>query len=441
MPAKAEKRLVRSRSPSDGSERVDRAEACPDAAAGHRPVRALPAPRRAARALRHDHLGAGHRGAAAHQMGLRPRALPRRRAEARHPPAGDPGGRDGGPHAAGRPVRDRHHLPLQRDRPAGHAGHARPPLRASADHVAALLHHHPHRGDPVADLQRRGRRADRGDAGLLHDPLGLRPGGDHAGGDGGPVLAADPHLGGRGPALRLLQPPDRADPPPDPVRRPARDGRHEREDRGDPLGVRRPALQGLPPPARRRGLLPGRQPPPRRAARPPADGGPHVPGAGPELLRDHPGGRLPGGRILAEQRVGRRDHRGHARRLHRAPEQALRPLPRGPGDLPGDPGLDGALRAHLPVPRPAPGPGGLAARAGPGAGQRARARRLPRRPLPLRGGHRLRGGRPQRRLDAGSHRPRDPARAARGARGPQRRRQDDADLPAGAPLRRRRTAR
>ena len=163
------------------------------------------------------------------------------------------------------------------------------------------------------------------------------------------------------------------------TRRPAGHGRHEREYPGDPLGVRRPALQGLPSPARRGGRLPRRQPPPRRAASPPADGRPHFLGLAQSFFSSPRAvAYLAAGFSLNSGR--RRDHRRHARRLHRAAEPALLPLRPDPPGLGGDPGLDGPLRAHLRVPRPPPGPRGLAAtRVKLVPGQRARAGRASRR--------------------------------------------------------------
>ena len=153
----------------------------------------------------------------------------------------------------------------------------------------ALLHEHQDRRDPVPAGQRRGRRPDGGHHHRLDDPgqrrhlrLQHRRHDHHQ-------LAAD-HRGGHHRAGVLLADQDgRRAAPPGVAVDPGVAGGHERDQRGNPVGVRGAAGQGVRQPGPRHRPLPAGEPAPGRPAGPPADDRPGLLRRRAVVPVDHPG--------------------------------------------------------------------------------------------------------------------------------------------------------
>ncbi len=331
-------------------------------------------------------------------------------------------------------------LPRELRRPARDAGPPQRPVPPPPVHAAAVLHDDPDRGDPVASRERRRWRADRGHRHRVEHPVEHRRDRQHADRDAVALLAAHravvvhvavlpvAHLqGGQG------APRGRGEHAEDPG---GPDGGH----RGDAVGVGDPPVQGLRTAAARDRAVPGREPAADATPDPSDDDRPILLRRRRHVLLDHAGSRLPGGR-LGERRQRSRDHGGRDRRVHDAAGTTVLPdRPDAAGQHRGAV-LPRAVRSDLRVSGSGARDHRRSGRRRPGSRRDRGSCRAGARLVPLRsaagagdrtGARRRRGcvrrpGAPG--VDPPRRRPGDRARTARGARGPQRSREDHDHLP------------
>ena len=246
--------------------------------------------------------------------------------------------------------RHRHPADL-RDHPgraASHAGPTRPALLAPADAAARLLHRHQDRRDSVPPGQRRGWCPVSGHHHRLDHPgqrCHLRI---HHRRHAHPQLAAN-HRGGHYRAGVFLADQDgRRAAPPGGALDPGVAGGDERSQRGNPVGVRGAAGEGVRQPGARRHPLPRGEPAPGRPGSPPADDRPRLLRHRAVVPVDHPGCRLSDRRPAARARHGHL--RGHHRRVHHTADPPVLPDRAVAAGLSGAAIVPGLVRPDLRVP-------------------------------------------------------------------------------------------